>query len=131
MNYTLTESQADEMVAMKNLMCVASILVGTGMNGEGREMATEYWCDCGGHWVDEVRALEYGELPSCKACCLGDWDGHLAIVREVKELRYKAQLGNSGDWHIWDGTEWEIVDYTLTERQAKELVALRNKWESE
>ena len=94
-------------------------------------MATEYWCDCGDHWVDEVRALEYGELPSCKACCLGDWDDHLPIVRGATELRYKALQGNPGNWHIFDSVERELLAYTLTESQATEMAALRNKWEEE
>ena len=91
-------------------------------------MAIEYWCGYEKHWVDEVRSFWPTNPPCCKACTSGDWDSFKPVSREVKAARYVVGRLHSGLWLIAD-TEGGAVDYNLTESQAIEIAALRNKWE--
>ena len=93
-------------------------------------MKTEYWCAFTRHWAKEVRyhPIIFTSMPTCEKCYEGDWEDLESVVREVEEPRYVATLQMSGDWNVTDSLKKLSMDYRLTESQATEIAALRNKW---
>ena len=99
-------------------------------------MTTEYWCERGKHWVHEIRCEPMGEFtPRCEPCVSIEWNywkEWLPIVREVKELRYvDVRDVNPRACYVWDTKVSMSVDVGLTESEAREIAALRNKWEEQ
>ena len=92
----------------------------------------EYWCGWGKHWVDEMRAnLTDGTVAICKSCTSGKWETYQPAVRQVKEPRYIVQcIGAFQEWCVFDTKASMSVDVDLSEKQAYEMAATRNKWEA-
>lgn len=92
----------------------------------------EYWCEVCEKWVPELRIV-YG-VPRCEPCGGGGfslWYGARPIVREKKPEQYEASQISLDEWRVRKILTGSATDFALTESQAREIAALRNKWEGE
>ena len=110
----------------------------------------EYWCCEKEHWATEVKLpgseprLPNLKIPICRRCWedARNWEGlevsaateafwerAESATRKAKKPRYVQGVDDKGKFGVWDESNLAYIDTQLTRVQAKEMAAIRNKWD--